>query len=84
MKNNPKKSEAELVKGQVWRTGDAYVQITDRGKRLISYKVMKEWGKRGVRTQMSAIHDIEAYLKANGAELIERLPSAVVPGRRAR
>jgi hypothetical protein len=71
MKNNRKKFEAELVKGQVWRTGDAYLQIMDRGKRLISYKMMKELGKRAVRTQMSSIADVEAYLKANDAELIE-------------
>jgi hypothetical protein len=71
MKSKPKKSEAELAKGQVWRTGDAYLQIMDRGKRLISYKVMKERGKRAVRTQMSGIADVEAYLKANGAKLVE-------------
>ena len=72
MKNDHKKSDGELAKGQVWRTGDAYLQIMDRGKRLISYKVMKELGKRGVRTQMSGIRDVEAYLKANAAELIEK------------
>jgi len=72
MKNNYKKSEAELVKGQVWRTGDAYLQIMDRGKRLISYKVMKELGKRGVRTQMSGIGEVEAFVKANDAELVEK------------
>jgi hypothetical protein len=32
---------------------------------------MKQRGKRAVRTQMSGIADVEAYLKANGAELIE-------------
>jgi hypothetical protein len=72
MNKNHKPSEAELAKGQVWRTEDAYLQIMDRGKRLISYKVMKELGKRGVRTQMSGIGDVEAYLKANDAELIEK------------
>ena len=71
MKKKPKKSEAELAKGQIWRTGDAYLQIMDRGKRLISYKIMKERGKKAVMTQMSGIADVEAYLKANGAELIE-------------
>jgi hypothetical protein len=60
-----------LTKGQVWRTGDAYLQVMDRGKRLISYKMMKERGKRAVRTQMSGIADVEAYLKANGAKLVE-------------
>jgi len=33
--------------------------------------MMKERGKRAVRTQMSAIAAVEAYLKANGAELVE-------------
>jgi len=46
MKNKRKKSKAELAKGQVWRTGDAYLQIMDRGKRLISYKIMKEGGEK--------------------------------------
>jgi hypothetical protein len=71
MKNKRKKSAAELAKGQVWRIGDAYLQIMDRGKRLISYKMMKERGKRAVTTQMSAIAAVEQYLKANKAELVE-------------
>lgn len=64
-------SEAELAKGQVWKTRNAYLEIMDRGKRLISYKMMKEQGRRAVRTQMSAIAAVEAYLKANEAELVE-------------
>jgi hypothetical protein len=71
MKNNHKRSEPELAKGQVWRTGDAYLQIIDRGKRLISYKMMKERGRRAVPMQMSAIAPVEAYLKENEAELVE-------------
>jgi hypothetical protein len=50
---------------------DAYLQIMDRGKRLISYKMMKERGKRAVMTQMSGIAEVEAYLKKNEAELVE-------------
>jgi hypothetical protein len=71
VKKSRKRSEAELAKGQVWRTGDAYLQITDRGKRLISYKMMKERGQRAVRTQMSGIAEVEQYLKANSAKLIK-------------
>jgi hypothetical protein len=71
MKNNRKTYEAELVKGQVWKTAEAYLQIMDRGKRLISYKMMKERGKKAVMTQMSAIATVEEYLKANKAELID-------------
>jgi hypothetical protein len=71
MKNNHKRAEPELAKGQVWRTGDAYLQIIDRGKRLISYKMMKERGRRAVPMQMSAIAAVEAYLKENEAELVE-------------
>ena len=71
MKNNRRKSEAELAKGQVWKTAEAYLQIMDRGKRLISYKMMKERGQRAVRTQMSGIADVESFLKANQAELVD-------------
>ena len=71
MKNNHKRSEAELAKGQIWRTGDGYLQIMDRGKRLISYKILKERGKRAVRTQMSGVAAVEQYLKVNRARLIE-------------
>ena len=73
MKNNRNKSEAELAKGQLWKTADVYLQIMDRGKRLIEYKMMKELGKRAVRTQMSGIAEVEAYLKANEAKLVERI-----------
>jgi hypothetical protein len=71
MKNNRKKFQAELAKGQVWKTRDAYLQIMDRGKRLISYKMMKEMGRRAVPMQMSAIAAVETYLKENEAELVE-------------
>jgi hypothetical protein len=71
MKNNRKKPDAELAKGQVWKTGNAYVQIMDRGKRLISYKMMREREKRAVMTQMSGIAEVESFLKANNAELVE-------------
>jgi len=45
----------------------------DRGKRLASYKMMKERGQRAVRTQMSGIGiaDVESFLKANEAELVK-------------
>ena len=77
MKNNRKESESELAKGQVWKTGDAYLQIMDRGKRLISYKMMKQRGERAVRTQMSGIAEVESFLKANEADrqFIDRLPT---------
>jgi hypothetical protein len=71
MKTSRKKSKGELAKGQVWRTGDAYLQIIDRGKRLISYKMMKKRGQRAVPTQMSGIAHVESFLKANEAELVE-------------
>ena len=74
MKNTRKKSEPNLALGQIWRTGDAYLRIMDRGKRLISYKMMKDRGQRAVRTQMSGITDVEAYLKANEAELVDAVP----------
>lgn len=60
-----------MAKGQVWKMENAYLQIMDRGKRLIEYKMMREQGRRAVRIQMSAIAEVEAYLKENEAELVD-------------
>ena len=64
MKNNRKKSDAELAKGQVWKTGDAYLQIMDRGKRLIEYKMMKERGKPLRRVFDEANEDVKPSVAA--------------------
>jgi hypothetical protein len=59
-----------LAKGQIWRTGENYVLIGDRGKRLIQYKVATKLNQRGLRIQMASAESVQAFLNAKGAELI--------------
>ena len=72
---NRKKPLPPLEKGQLWKTDTGYIQIWDIGKRLIDYKMMKEPGKRGVRTQATSIHTLEEYLKTQMAVLAVASPA---------
>jgi hypothetical protein len=58
-----------LEKGQLWKTDTGYIQIWHIGKRLIDYKVMKQPGRRAVRTQSTGIGTLEEYLKTQKAVL---------------
>lgn len=70
MKTDKKKTIKPLAKGQLWKMQSGYILIADLGKRLISYKVLKQEGQRAVRTQMAGIDSLENYLKDNGAQLV--------------
>ncbi len=70
MKVNRKKSLPALANGQVWKTGNAYIQIVELGKRLIDYRMMRELGQAR-RTQTSSIETMEHYLKTNEARLVK-------------
>ena len=59
-----------LEKGQLWKTDIGYIQIRDVGKKLIDYKMMKEPGRKAVRTQATGIDALKDYLKDNAAVLI--------------
>lgn len=70
MKSNRKRPSQPLAKGQLWQINDAYIQIVELGRRLIQYKMLRQQGQRAVRTQMTGIENLEAYLKANEARLV--------------
>ena len=59
-----------LEKGQIWKTGETYVQITDAGKRLVHYAMATRLRQRGLRPQIASIETVQAYLKSNQAELL--------------
>jgi hypothetical protein len=59
-----------LEKGQLWKTDTGYIQIWDIGKRLIDYKMMKELGKKAVKTQATTIDTLKTYLKNNAGVLV--------------
>ena len=59
-----------LEKGQIWKTGETYVLITDAGKRLVHYRIAKTLQQRGLRIHMASIVTVQAFLKSNRAELL--------------
>ncbi len=59
-----------LEKGQIWKTGETYVQISDTGKRLVHYKMAKTLHQRGLRQHLASIETVQAYLNSSHAELL--------------
>jgi len=69
--NHKQSSSPGLAKGQVWKLKHAYIHIVDLGHRLLHYRMLDTPGQRGVRTQMSGIDVMWAYLKSRHARLIK-------------
>jgi len=65
-----KRTPIALAKGQLWKLGNAYIQIVELGKRLAHYKMMSRPGETMVRTQMSGVGTMLDYLKTRHAELV--------------
>jgi hypothetical protein len=59
-----------LVKGQLWKTDNVYIQVWHIGKRLIDYKMMKQLRQKAVRTQTTAIETLKEYLTFHSAVLV--------------
>jgi hypothetical protein len=59
-----------LVKGQIWKTGETYVLITDAGKRLVHYKLTKKLLQRGLRKHLASMTTVQAFLISHRAELL--------------
>jgi hypothetical protein len=70
-----KKPIPPLEEGQLWKTESGYIQIWHVGKRLIDYKVMKQPGKKAVRTQATSFDTLEEYLKTQKAVLAKASPA---------
>ena len=60
-----------LAKGQIWKTKVADFEIVGLGKRLIHYKVIRQFGSKQVSRQLSGIEAMENYLKNNAARLVK-------------
>ena len=71
MKNPRKPALQPLAKGQLWKTEEVYILIVELGKTLIQYKMLKQEGQKAVRTQMTGIATLQAYLKTNAARLVK-------------
>jgi hypothetical protein len=71
-----RKSLPPLAQGQLWKTAETYIQIMHLGKTLIDYKLMKELGRRAIKTHTSAIAELEKYLLTNKARLVKKAATA--------
>lgn len=59
-----------LEKGQIWKSGETYVLISDTGKRLVHYKMAKNLTQRGLLRHLASIETVQAFLKSNRAKLL--------------
>ena len=66
------KNLPDLAQGQLWKADGSYIQIVERGKRLIHYKMMKQPAQKAVMTRMVGIEALVTYLRKNGATLISQ------------
>ena len=60
-----------LVKGQLWKTRAADIEIVALGKPLIHYKITRQFGRKKVSAQISGIEAMANYLAANAARLVK-------------
>jgi hypothetical protein len=60
-----------LAIGQIWKTRAADIEIVGLGKRLIHYKITKQFGLKRVSAQISGIEAMANYLEANKAQLVK-------------
>jgi hypothetical protein len=61
---------ASLIKGQIWKVKDTYVQIVDAGKTLIHYTMSPKPRQRGLRVHMATRETVQDFLKSNQATLM--------------
>jgi hypothetical protein len=59
-----------LIKGQIWKAKETYVQIVDAGKTLIHYTMSPKPRQRGLRVHMATRETVQDFLKSNRAKLV--------------
>lgn len=65
----------ELLKGQIWKVKETYVQIVDAGKTLIHYTMSPKPRQRGLRVHMATRETVQDFLKSNHARLVPDQPN---------
>ena len=60
-----------LAKGQIWKTSAADIEIVALGKKLIHYRITKQFGRKRVSAQLSGIEAMTNYLATNAARLVK-------------
>jgi len=61
---------ANLLKGQIWKVEETYVQIVDAGKTLIHYTMSPKPRQRGLRVHMATRETVQDFLKSKRAKLV--------------
>ena len=56
--------------GQLWKTETGYILITDQGRRLVSYKKLREPRQRAAVTNLIRPEALISYLADMQAELV--------------
>ena len=64
-------SRRPLAKGQVWKTQAADIEIVALGKRLIHYRITRQFGPKRVSAQISGIEAMANYLATHEARLVK-------------
>jgi hypothetical protein len=64
-------THGRLAQGQVWKTRAADIEIVALGKRLIHYRITRQFGRKRVSAQISGIEAMANYLSANAARLVK-------------
>lgn len=59
-----------LAKGQLWKMDDKHIEIMEVGKTLTHYRLFQS--QKRVPISLGGIAAVQAYLKTNGAKLLER------------
>jgi hypothetical protein len=63
---------ASLLKGQIWKVNETYVQIVDAGKTLIHYTMSPKPRQRGLRVHMATRETVQDFLRSNRAKLVNQ------------
>src|SRR5262252_4932165 len=69
-RSKPGANPVSLLKGQIWKVNETYVQIVDAGKTLIHYTMSPKPRQRGLRVHMATRETVLDFLKSNRAKLI--------------
>ncbi len=68
--NMNKRNSTRLAEKQFWKVGDGYLQVSELGKMLVHYKMMRQPGQRAVLTQSTTQIKLAEYLKCHKAVLV--------------
>jgi hypothetical protein len=59
--------------GQLWKLDEGYLQVTDLGKKLIYYKILRQPTQKAALTRLIRIEALANFLKQNEAQLVTQL-----------